>query len=121
MRAATSAKSTKAKRAEDHFVAAMLRDLGCINIADSAEILLDGLSIEYILREDPDIIFISSMGDEAAVRAYFDSVLESDLWQELRAVREGSYHYLSKDFSQYKPNAEWYSAYLELWEILYEN
>ena len=61
------------------------------------------------------------MGDEAAVRAYFDSVLDGDTWQELRAVREGSYYYLSKEFSQYKPNAEWYSAYLELWEILYEN
>lgn len=121
IRAATSSKATKAKRAEDHFVAAMLEELGCQNIADSAEILLDGLSIEHILRENPDMIFISSMGNEEAVRAYFDEVLEGELWQELSAVKEGRYYYLSKELSQYKPNSAWYEAYLELWEILYGN
>ena len=121
VRASTSAKSTKAKRAEDHFVAAMLEELGSVNIADTAEILLDGLSIEHILVENPDIIFISTMGDESAVRAYFDSVLQSEVWGELDAVKQNRYYYLPKDLSQYKPNSDWYEAYLLLWEILYEN
>lgn len=120
VRAATSAKSTKAKRAEDHFIAAMLDELGCVNIADSAEILLDGLSIEHILREDPDVIFISAMGNEEAVRAYFDTVLSSELWGELGAVKNKNYFYLPKELSQYKPNSAWYEAYVALWEILYE-
>jgi iron complex transport system substrate-binding protein len=81
--------------------------------------LLDGLSIEHILAENPDYIFISAMGNEDTVRAYFDTVLESPLWQELSAVKEDRYYYLPKELSQYKPNAEWYEAYLLLWEIIY--
>ena len=58
---------------------------------------------------------------DSHIRAYFDEVLEGELWQELSAVKEGRYYYLSKELSQYKPNSAWYDAYLELWEILYGN
>ena len=97
----------------------MLCELGCVNIADAAPVLLDGLSVEVILREDPDYIFITTMGDESAARAYMDSLLESEVWQSLSAVQAGAYCYLPRDLFQYKPNARWYDAYLTLWEILY--
>jgi len=43
---------------------AMLKDLGCINIADSDAMLLENLSVEYILRSDPDYVFIVQRGDD---------------------------------------------------------
>lgn len=119
IRAGSSARATKAKTADEHFAAAMLEELGCYNIADNAPVLLDGLSMEEILREDPDYVFITTMGDAAAARTYMDSLLESEVWQSLSAVRSGAYCYLPKDLFQFKPNARWGVAYLMLWEILY--
>ena len=119
IRAATSAKSTKAKSADQHFVAEMLSELGAHNIADDAPILLDGLNMESIIAADPDIIFVSAMGDEAAVREYMDGFFEESAWSTVSAVKNGECHYLPKEYSQFKPNAEWYEAYLMLWEILY--
>lgn len=119
IRAGSSARATKAKSSSEHFAAEMLCELGCVNIAEEAPVLLDGLSVEVILREDPDYIFITTMGDESAARAYMDSLLESEVWQSLSAVQAGAYCYLPRDLFQYKPNARWYDAYLTLWEILY--
>ena len=119
IRAGSSARATKAKTADEHFAAAMLEELGCYNIADNAPVLLDGLSMEEILREDPDYIFITTMGDAASARAYMDSLLKSEVWQSLSAVRSGAYCYLPKDLFQFKPNARWDAAYRMLWEILY--
>ena len=119
IRAGTSAKTTKAKGTNQHFVAKMLSELGAHNIADNAPILLDGLNIESIISADPDVIFISTMGDEALAREYMSSVLSGDAWQTLSAVKNSRYYYLSKEYSQFKPNDEWYEAYYTLWEILY--
>lgn len=120
VRAATSAKSTKAKGSDDNFVCAMLYELGCRNIADNAPVLLDGLSLEAIIAEDPDFIFFSAMGDEKRVREYMDGELGGEVWQSLRAVKECSYAYLPKDMFQYKPNHRFGEAYEYLAELLYE-
>lgn len=120
IRASQSAKSTKAKGKDDHFAAAMLEELGAHNIADDAPILLDGLSAEAILAEDPDIIFISTMGDEAGAKRYMDSLLSGSVYRELDAVKCGRCYYLPKDLFQFKPNASWYEAYLLLSELLYD-
>ena len=120
IRAGSSARSTKAKNASQHFACAMLSELGAYNIADSAPILLDGLSIEEILRQNPEIIFITSMGDEEASRAYVTSLFTDSVWSTLGAVKNGRYYFLEKDLFQYKPNAKWLEAYKTLAEILYE-
>ena len=120
VRAATSAKSTKAKTAKDNFVCAMLDELGCYNVADSAPLLLDGLSLEAIIAENPDFIFFSTMGNEEKVREYMDGELESEVWQSLDAVKNGNYAYLPKEMFQYKPNRRWGEAYKYLAELLYE-
>ena len=97
----------------------MISELGAHNVADDAPILLDGLNMESIIEADPDVIFISAMGDESDVKAYMDGVLSDGAWQTVSAVRSGECHYLPKEYAQFKPNAEWYEAYLMLWEILY--
>ena len=119
VRAGSSAKVTKAKTAENHFVCGMLQTLGTFNIAEKAPVLLDGLSIEEILISDPDFIFFTTMGDETAGQAYMDSLLADPVWQTLTAVKEGQVHQLPKELFQYKPNARWGEAYAYLIELLY--
>ena len=119
VRAGSSARYTKAKTAENHFVCVMLAELGAENIADKAPILLEGLSTEEVLLSDPDAILFTTMGDEAAGIAYMESLLEDPVWSSLRAVREGNVHQLPKDLFQYKPNSRWPEAYAYLTELLY--
>ncbi len=119
VRAGSSAKYTKAKTAENHFVCTMLKDLGTCNIAEKAPILLDGLSIEEILLSDPDFILFTTMGDEGAGQAYMESLLSDPVWQTLTAVKEGRVYQLPKELFQYKPNARWGEAYAYLIELLY--
>ena len=119
VRAGSSDRSTKAKTASDHFVCAMLNELKTYNIAESAPVLLDGLSIEEIMIADPDHIFITTMGDESAAREHMNSVLGSAGWKDLTAVKQNTYTYLPKELFHYKPNSRWYEAYQYLAEILY--
>ena len=119
VRAGSSAKYTKAKTAENHFVCGMLKDLGTFNIAEKAPVLLDGLSTEEILLSDPDFILFTTMGDESAGTAYMDSLIADPVWQTLSAVKEGKIHQLPKELFQYKPNASWGEAYAYLIELIY--
>lgn len=121
IRAGSSEKYTKAKVAEDHFAANMLKDLGTVNIAESAPVLLDGLSTEEIVEQNPSYIFIASMGKEKAAKKYMNSVLETAPWKSLNAVKNDKCFYLPKDLFHYKPNARWAEAYLYLAKELYPN
>lgn len=121
IRSGSSARSMKAKATPDHFVCQMLNELGMVNIADSAPVLLEGLSVEEILLQDPDYIFISTMGDEDAAMEYTQSVLSQPQWQALQAVQNDNVIYLPKDLFQYKPNSRWAEAYQYLIDILNES
>lgn len=119
VRAGSTARVTKAKTAENHFVCAMLKELGTYNIAEAAPVLLDGLSIEEILLADPDVMLYTTMGDESAGVAYMESLLSDKVWQSLTAVQTGKVYQLPKDLFQYKPNARWAEAYEYLIKLLY--
>ena len=118
IRAGSSARATKAKVADDHFAAAMLKELGTYNIAEKAPVLLDGLSFEEIIVSDPEHIFVTTMGDEDAAKEYMNSLLETAEWSSLSAVKNGNVHFLPKELFQYKPNARWAEAYRYLIDIL---
>ncbi|MBQ8026946.1 MAG: ABC transporter substrate-binding protein, partial [Clostridia bacterium] len=120
IRAGSSEKSAKAKTSAEHFACTMLDELGTYNIAENAPLLLDGLSIEEIVIQNPEYIFISTMGDEQAARANMERIINRPEWQSLDAVKNGRYYYLPKDLFQYKPNARWAEAYAYLAEILNE-
>ena len=119
VRCGSSASSTKAKNADENFVCKMIAELGGINIADEAPELCDGLSLEAILTSQPEKILISTMGNEQKSREYMDSVLKSEPWQALKAVKDRDYVYLSKELFQFKPNVRWAEAYKFLAEYLY--
>jgi len=119
VRAGSDARYTKAKTAENHFVCAMLQELGTHNLAEEAPVLLDGLSTEAVLLADPDAILFTTMGEETAGVAYMESLLADPVWQTMTAVKTGHVHQLPKELFQYKPNARWAEAYAYLIQLLY--
>lgn len=118
VRAGSTAASTKAKGSADHFAADMLRQIGCVNLADNAPLSLDNIGMEAILASDPDHIFFSMMGDEAAARSNIETLLKSETWQALTAVREGRVTILDKSLFHFKPCGRWEQAYLALVDCL---
>ncbi|MDE7323864.1 MAG: ABC transporter substrate-binding protein [Lachnospiraceae bacterium] len=116
-----SASSIKAKGSYGSVGGEMLADLGCINIADNDDSLLDDLSMEAIIAADPDFIFVTTQGNdaEAVLRNVEDTLLGNPAWNQLTAVREGRYIMLEKGLYNLKPNARWGEAYQKLVDILY--
>jgi iron complex transport system substrate-binding protein len=108
-------------RAGDTVAGAILRDLGVKNIAEKYPSLLRELSFETILQEDPDFIFVTTMGTtEKAARANLQTLITKNAaWGSLSAVRENHYFILQKELYHYKPNEQWGVAYAKLAEILY--
>lgn len=119
IRAGSQYSATKAKRAPDHFVCIMLDELGAHNIADEAEVLLDGLSLEEILLQDPDHIFLTTMGSEQAAVSYIGELFSQDGWKDMTAVKQEHYTFLEKELFHFKPNARWAEAYELLAKLLY--
>lgn len=113
--------SCKVKASEDNVLGEMLADLGCINVADSDHSLLENLSIEAIIQDDPDYIFAVLQGsDSTDAQAMLEKTLLSNpAWSELRAVKEGRFYTVEHSLYNLKPNARWGEAYEKLADILY--
>ena len=115
-----SASMVTVKNSQDNVLGEMLRSLGCRNIADSDASLLENLSLEKILAEDPDYIFIVQRGDDReGMEAYVQTIMkENPAWQELTAVKAGRLYFMDKNLYNLKPNHRWGEAYEKLEEIL---
>lgn len=113
--------SCKAKGSVDNVLGEMLADLGCVNIADSDDALLENLSLEAIIQADPDYIFAVLQGaDSTAAQATLEAALLSNpAWEHLRAVQEGRFYTLDHRLYNLKPNARWGESYEKLADILY--
>lgn len=116
-----SATSIRAKGNEGNVLGEMLDSFGCVNIADQDDSLLENLSVESILLQNPDFILIVQSGDDTeGTRQNIDSLFaENPIWQELDAVKNGHVHILDKHLYNLKPNGRWAEAYETLEEILY--
>ncbi len=78
------------------------------------------LSLEYILEQDPDIIFVTTMGSvEKCMTRMQEDIIESDIWGDLKAVKNGRFYYLDKSFSIYKPNRFYPEAFKIMAEYIY--
>ena len=120
LRAGSGDSSTRAKTAKDHFVGVMLQELGAQNIADEAGALSERLSLEHVVANPPDVVLVTTQGDEAAAIAYLKSVFAQPGWQAVPAIREGRVYYLDRQLFHYKPNARWGEAYATLYALLLE-
>ena len=116
-----SATSIRAKNSKGNVLGEMLEGFGCINIADSEESLLENLSVESIMLQNPDRIFIVQSGDDTeGTKKNLETMFqENPLWKELDAVKKGRIYVLDKHLYNLKPNARWAEAYETLGELLY--
>lgn len=116
-----SAASIRAKGSDGNVLGEMLEDFGCVNIADADESLLENLSIESIVLQNPDYVFLVQTGDdEEGIKANIEAMFqENPLWNELDAVKDGQVHIMDKRLYNLKPNALWAESYENLEEILY--
>lgn len=114
--------STGAKaKGSDSMTGIMLKELGCVNIADNENQLLDDLSMEVILEKNPDYIFVTTMGsdDEAALNSVKTMLIDNPAWNSLSAVVNENYYVLPKNMFHNKPNQRWGESYKMLADILY--
>lgn len=113
--------SCKVKNSKDSVLGEMLANMGCENIADRDNALLEQLSIEAILEADPDYIFVVlQSADPADAKAVLETTLLSNpAWATLTAVQEGRYHVMDQNLYNLKPNGRWGEAYEKLADILY--
>lgn len=118
LRAASS--FVKAKGSSGTILGEMLHDMGCINIADSNTSLLENLSVEAILREEPHHIFVVTMGSdtEAAEKSLENLMKENPALSSLDAVKNGRLHVMDKTLFNLKPNARWAESYGILYDKL---
>lgn len=115
--------STGAKaKGADNQTGVIMQDLGVDNIVARHDSLLEDLSIEEIITEDPDYIFIITMGNEQeAFSALEKGVMANPAWADLTAVKQDKCYLLPKNLFHYKPNARWAESYAYLAKILYPN
>lgn len=114
--------SCKVKGSTNNVLGEMLDDLGCVNIADSDNSLLENLSLEAIIVSDPDFVFAVLQGSDPddAYTMLEQTLLSNPAWSQLRAVQNGHFYTLEHALYNIKPNARWGEAYEKLANILYQ-
>ena len=118
-----SSSTVKAKGSRGTILGEMLADIGCINIADRDTMLLENLSVEEVIREEPYRIFVVTMGSntEAAHESLKNMIKENPAWSTLDALESGRLYIMDKTLFNLKPNRRWAEAYAILYEKLTEN
>lgn len=116
-----SGANVKAKSSESLAAAAMLKHLNCANIADTDGAYKENLSMEKIIADDPDFIFVTTMGasEEKALRFMEETLLTNPAWNELKAVKSGNYFILPRELFHFKPGTRWSESYRVLFSVLY--
>jgi len=121
------ASATKANKAEtsEANTALMAKLLGAENIIDDLKIKTKSinidLSMEKIFEQNPDIILITTMGDEKIIQEKMRIFLKNDpLWSELSAIKKDKFYFLPNDLFLYKANENYPAAFKIIYQILYE-
>ncbi len=105
-------------KGSDNLAGQILEEFGLTNIAGDQ--MLEELSLEHIVRCDPDYIFALTMGNETGAQAYFqDNALNHPAWSSLTAVQKGNYQMLPKELFHHKPNNRWSESYAYLARLIW--
>ena len=77
-------------------------------------------SMETLVVQNPDIIFVTSMGEEAEIRASMEAMFaESPAWQSVSAVRDGRVYYLPQEMFLFSPGIEYPAAVKYMARLVY--
>ena len=108
-------------KGRDNLAGVMLEEMGCVNIADRQPSLLEEVTLEAIVAENPEYVLISIMGADidAALQSVEQTLGQNPAWQALDAVQAGRVYVLPKELFHYKPNTRWGESYAYLAHILY--
>ena len=110
-------------RSSGTYVGEMLKDLHTTNISDSISTGTEPIdfSMEKIIEEDPDFIFVQITGseEEKVLERLKSDVENNSAWSSLKAVKEDRYIFLPKDLYMYKANQRYIEAYEGLAKTLY--
>lgn len=110
----------RAKGSSNNVAGAILKDMGFDNIADREGAALENLSLEQIMLDDPDYIFVVTMGvsSEAALKSLRSQLTDSPAWGTLTAVREGRFVILDRSLFHLHPNSRWAESYEYILSLL---
>ncbi|MBQ8508126.1 MAG: ABC transporter substrate-binding protein [Clostridia bacterium] len=114
--------TVKCKNSETTVAGNILRDMGFVNLADGNSALCESISMETVLIEDPDYIFVVLQGasSEAAEKNLASVLTNNPAWNTLSAVREGRFYILDRDLFHYHPNGRWAESYEFILDVLSE-
>ena len=77
-------------------------------------------SMETLVAQNPDISFVTSMGEEAEIRASMEAMFaESPAWQSVSAVRDGRVYYLPQEMFLFSPGIEYPAAVKYMARLVY--
>ena len=77
-------------------------------------------SMETLVAQNPDIIFVTSMGEEAEIRASMEAMFaESPAWQSVSAVHDGRVYYLPQEMFLFSPGIEYPAAVKYMARLVY--
>lgn len=112
--------STGIKVKTDNIADDIIKSFKVTSIIENTPSLLDNLSVEEIIVQNPDYIFVLTMGDENAAKEYLANNIENNpAWSTISAVKNNNYIILPKELFHYKPNNRWDDSYEYIAKILY--
>lgn len=98
----------------------ILKMLGGKNIASDAGQARVNFSYERLFVDDPEVIFIVTMGEAEALKEKFRSeIMSQGAWKELRAAKSGRVHFLPTELFLYQAGTRYPEAFRHLAELLY--
>jgi len=102
-----SSGAVKAKGSQGTILGEMLAELGLVNIADSDVTLLENLSAESVISQDPYRIFVVTMGSDSnkAIKSLETMIAQTPAWKDLEAIKQNRLYVMDKKLFNIKPNA----------------
>lgn len=90
------------------FTGDLLARLGAVNIADGADVKADSayipLSLEYVTKQDPEVLMLITMGDPKAVEEHLNKEIAGNAaWKDVQAVKNGRVHVLPANLFTVNP------------------
>ena len=112
--------TVKCKNSKTTVAGNILRDMGFVNLADGNSVLCESVSMESVIIENPDYIFVVLQGSssEAAQNNLASVLTNNPAWNTLTAVREGRFYILDRDLFHYHPNERWSESYEFILDVL---
>ncbi|MBR1645908.1 MAG: ABC transporter substrate-binding protein [Selenomonadaceae bacterium] len=77
-------------------------------------------SMETLAQQNPEIIFVTSMGDADKIKAnMLAAISENDAWQAIGAVKENRLYFLPQDLFLLSPGLKYPEAVRKMAELIY--